>query len=111
MTKAWLATAPGTFYLVFALLGCANGITIVSGVLIPLEFSQPAHRPTYVGIANTATGIGYTLAPLLGGLMAAISYQALFALSAILGCAALGMLSATVREPREAQVFAVIDGA
>jgi MFS family permease len=108
---AWLAAEPGAYYLVFALIGCSNGIAIVSGVLIPLEFSQPAHRPTYVGIANTATGIGYTLAPLVGGVLAAASYTGLFAVSAALGCVALTMLSSTVREPRGEQAFAVLDGA
>lgn len=108
---AWLAAEPGAYYLVFALIGCGNGIAIVSGVLIPLEFSPPDHRPTYVGIANTATGIGYTLAPLLGGVMASVSYSGLFALSALLGCAAFVALSNTVREPRSVQEFAVLDGA
>lgn len=108
---AWLALEPSAYYLVFALIGCGSGITIVSGVLIPLEFSPPAHRPTYVGIANSATGIGYTVAPLVGGVIAAVNYPALFALSATLGCAALIMLSSTVREPRGTETLAALDAA
>ncbi|MBI1878131.1 MAG: MFS transporter, partial [Chloroflexi bacterium] len=51
---AWLAPSAGWYYLVFVCLGMSYGITIVSGILIIMEFTAPAHRPTYIGITNTA---------------------------------------------------------
>ncbi|MCE7990287.1 MAG: MFS transporter, partial [Caldilinea sp. CFX5] len=75
---AWQAPAPGWFFPVFWLMGMSMGMITVSSILSTMEFSLPAHRPTYIGIANTANGIGITIAPLLGGLLATISYDWLF---------------------------------
>ncbi|MCB0131793.1 MAG: MFS transporter [Caldilineaceae bacterium] len=97
---AWAAPAPSWYTAVFVLLGISGGMTIVSGVLINLEFSRAEHRPTYIGIANTTAGIGSVLAPLVGGLIAAFSYQSLFLASATLSIAAMLMLILVVREPR-----------
>lgn len=97
---AWLAPDPSWYYGVFFLVGLNQGITVVSGVLIAMEFSTPAHRPTYIGIANTATGVGNTIAPLVGGLLATIAYSWVFATSTILGVLGLILLWTTVREPR-----------
>jgi MFS family permease len=99
-TVAWLAASPAWYYLVFACLGVSYGITIVSGILIILEFSMPAHRPTYIGITNTAAGIAGGVAPLLGGWLAEVSYSGLFALSAGVNLLALSLLYWQVKEPR-----------
>lgn len=101
---AWLAPAPEWYYLVFVLLGVATGAIIVSGILVVLEFAAPARRPTYVGLANTATGVVSAVGPLLGASLAGVGYGWLFALSAGVNLAALVMLRRRVREPRWADV-------
>ncbi len=103
-TMAWWAPAPGYFNLVFFLIGISGGIMIVSGILINLEFSRAEHRPTYVGIANTTMGIGGILAPLIGGAIALIGYNSLFAVSAFFALAALAMMMFVVYEPRSQTV-------
>lgn len=97
---AWLAPTPEWYYVIFFMMGIVNGISIVSGVLIVMEFSPPEHRPTYIGIGNTVTGVGGAIAPLIGGLLAAFSYNWLFFASALLSAAALIVLSVGMREPR-----------
>lgn len=97
---AWLAPSAAWYYLVFAGWGMAYGITIVSGILIILEFSRPAHRPTYIGITNTGVGIASSIAPLIGGWLAGFSYSWLFALSAVINLLALALLHRQVKEPR-----------
>jgi MFS family permease len=92
-------TAQG-MYAVYALLGFAVGVNIVSGVLIALEFSSPERRPTYVGVANSAVGVSSGLAPLLGGWVATFGYTWLFGASAVVGIAALLWLVLGVADPR-----------
>jgi MFS family permease len=92
-------TAQG-MYAVYALLGFAVGVNIVSGVLIALEFSSPERRPTYVGVANSAVGVSSGLAPLLGGWIATFGYSWLFGASAVVGIAALLWLVLGVADPR-----------
>jgi MFS family permease len=99
-TLAWLAPSAAWYYPVFVCWGMSFGITIVSGVLIVLEFSTPAHRPTYIGIANTGLGLANGVAPLLGGWLASFSYNWLFALSAGINLLALVLLHWQVKEPR-----------
>ena len=107
---AWWAPTPEWFYVVFFLTGVANGMTIVSGVLIVMEFSRAVHRPTYVGIGNTVSGIGMVVAPLIGGVLAVMGYNWLFAASALVGVAALVMLHVSVREPRDQTEFYEVAG-
>jgi MFS family permease len=103
---AWLAPGPGWFYAVFAMLGISFGAFLVSGILVVLEFSPTARRPTYTGLANTVVGIAGFAAPLLGGLLAQVGigsglgYSLLFALSAGAGLMGLVLLMIGVREPR-----------
>lgn len=101
---AWLAPVPALFNLVFFLIGISGGIMIVSGILINLEFSRTEHRPTYVGIANTTMGIGGIMAPLIGGAIALIGYNSLFAVSAFFALAAFAMMVFVVVEPRRQTV-------
>ena len=102
---AWLALSPTWYYVVFLLIGINQGIAVVSGVLIAMEFSAPTYRPTYIGIANTATGIGNTVAPLVGGTLATVAYRWTFAASAILGLIGLTIMWTLVREPRTQAEF------
>lgn len=97
---AWLTPAAAGMYAVFACLGFAVGVNIVSGILIALEFSEPARRPTYAGIANTTVGITGGCAPLIGGWIAGYSYSWLFATSVMLGVIAIALLAFTVTDPR-----------
>ena len=97
---AWLAPAPGWYYVVFGLLGIFTGGKIVSGILIVLEFSPPDKRPTYVGLINTAVGLVGAAAPLAGAGLANVGYGWLFAVSSILGVTAWLLMRWRVREPR-----------
>jgi len=97
---AWLAPASLWYLAVFFLIGMALGISIVSGTLVALEFSIPEERPSYVGIANTITGIGNSVGPLLGGMLALYSYNILFGLTALFSLIAFGVTRWAIRDPR-----------
>jgi MFS family permease len=101
---AWLAPAAAWYYLVFFLLGTSSGAILVSGILAPMEFSEPHRRPTYVGLANTAVGIVSIVAPLLGAWLVSISYYWVFAVGTVVNLAALVAMRWWVREPRWATV-------
>jgi MFS family permease len=96
---AWLAPSPAFYYAVFALYGMTTGSTIISGMLIPMEFSGPERRPTYLGVANTAVGVVAALAPLIGAGLAAAGYSLLFAVATTVMLASLLMFRFFVREP------------
>ena len=76
-------------------------MSLVSGVLMPLEFTEGVNRPTYVGLANTTLGVGSVIAPLIGGLLASTSYSLLFAVSAMVSTVSFLYLLLVVREPRK----------
>jgi MFS family permease len=97
---AWLAPSAGWYYAVFVLTGVAMGAVFVSGILVVLEFCEPSRRPTYVGLTNTGVGLAGVTGPLLGAWLAGISYDWLFALSAVINLAALVVMRWWVREPR-----------
>jgi MFS family permease len=99
-TLAWLASSPFWYYSVFILLGIVLGARIVSGIMITMEFSPPAQRPTYIGISNTIAGLSDALAPLLGGWLAGFSYKWLFALSASISLLSVFFFRQYVKEPR-----------
>ncbi len=97
---AWLAPAPEWIYVVFGLLGITFSATLVSGILMALEFSEPQRRPTYAGMTNTAAGLVSMIAPLLGAWLAGIGYDWLFALSALVNVAAFAAMWFWVQDPR-----------
>lgn len=97
---AWLAPSPEWYYPVFFFLGLAAGITTVSAILSCMEFSHRDHLPTYVGVGNTVSGLGSAIAPIIGGLLAVISYNLLFGVSTVISAIALILLIFGVREPR-----------
>ena len=99
-TVASLAPAPAWMILVFALLGINLGSTLVSGVLVALEFSQPQRRPTYAGLTNTIIGLVAIVAPLLGAWLASVDYGWLFAVGAAFNLIALIAMRWWVKEPR-----------
>lgn len=97
---AWLAPAPGWYFAVFGLLGINSSAIIVSGILLVMEFCGAERRPTYIGLANTATGLVAMCAPLAGAWLANAGYGWLFALTAAINVAALVAMHWAVREPR-----------
>ena len=72
----------------------------VSGMLIVMEFAPPAQRPTYMGLANTVSGLATMVGPLVAMWLAGVSFALLFALAASLNLLAMLMLHWGVREPR-----------
>jgi len=86
---AWLAPSSDWYYAV-----------IVSGVLVVMEFSEPSRRPTYVGIANTGTGLASVAAPLIGAALASVSYGLLFAAGAAINLLTVILMRWWVKEPR-----------
>jgi MFS family permease len=97
---AWLAPSPEWYYVVFALLGIKLGAVIVSGILVVLEFCAPEKRPTYIGLASTATGITSGIAPLIGAALAGLNYNILFITSALISLLAFVAMRWWVQEPR-----------
>ena len=99
---AIIAPSPLWFFPVFFLRGAVSAGTFISGISIVYEFTDAETRPTYIGLANTLPGVAGAIAPLIGGWLAgAISYQAMFILSAIIGAISWVLLRFAVREPRK----------
>jgi putative MFS transporter len=98
---AWLAPGAEWFYLVFFLLGVTIGATIVSGILVIMEFSPPEKRPTYAGITNTSIGVVTMVGPLLGTWLVLSGYALLFVLSAVIALVSFATLRWWVQEPRK----------
>jgi MFS family permease len=102
LALAIFAPSPLWFFPIFFLRGAVNAGTFISGISIVYEFTDAEKRPTYIGLANTIPGIAGSIAPLIGGWLAgAISYQAMFILSAIIGAISWALLHFTVHEPRK----------
>jgi MFS family permease len=98
---AWLAPVPAWYYAVFLFLGYAVGAEIVSGLLITMEFSAPAQRPTYIGVTNTIVGLASGVAPLIGGWLAGLGYDWLFLASMVINLVSLILFRYYVGEPRQ----------
>jgi len=98
---AIIAPSPLWFIPIFFMRGAVNAGTFISGISIVYEFTDAENRPTYIGLANTIPGVATTIAPLIGGWLAgAISYRAMFILSAVIGVVSWVLLRYAVREPR-----------
>ncbi|MCA9985350.1 MAG: MFS transporter, partial [Anaerolineales bacterium] len=98
---AWLAPGPNWYFLVFFLLGITFGGTVVSGLLIALEFSSPEKRPTYIGLTNSSVGLISAIAPLLGAALAKVSFDLLFGLACVINVVAFLLFHFRVLEPRD----------
>jgi MFS family permease len=99
---AIFAPNPIWFFPIFFLRGAVSAGTFVSGISIVYEFTDAETRPTYIGMANTIPGVAAAIAPLIGGLLVgAISYQAMFIVSAAIGVISWVLLRFTVLEPRK----------
>ena len=101
LVVAIIAPSPWWFFPIFFLRGAVNAGTFISGISIVYEFTEAENRPTYIGLANTIPGVAASLAPLIGGWLAgAVSYQAMFILSASIGTISWALLRFGVHEPR-----------
>lgn len=101
LALALVAPSPWWFFLIFFLRGAVNAGMFISGISIVYEFTDPENRPTYIGLANTIPGVAGTIAPIIGGWMVgAVSYQAMFILSAAIGVLGWALLRFAVHEPR-----------
>ena len=105
LALAIVAPSPLWFFPIFFLRGAVNAGIFVSGISIVYEFTDAENRPTYIGLANTIPGVAGALAPLIGGWLAgALSYQAMFVLSAVIGVVSWGLLRFAVAEPRTVKI-------
>ena len=102
LVLAIFAASPLWFFPIFFLRGAVTAGTFISGISIVYEFTDAENRPTYIGLANTIPGVAGSIAPLIGGWLAgAISYQAMFILSAVIGAVSWVLLRFAVHEPRK----------
>jgi MFS family permease len=97
---AWWAPSAVWFYAVFFLLGAYTASTIVSGLMIVMEYAERTKRPTYAGITNTGMGLINMIAPLIGGWIALIGYSWLFAICTGIGLIGILLLHFWVSDPR-----------
>jgi MFS family permease len=103
LVLAIIAPSPVWFFVIFFMRGAVVAGTFISGISIVYEFTGAENRPTYIGLANTIPGVASAIAPLVGGLLVgAVSYQWMFALTALIAVVSWGLLRFTVREPRKA---------
>jgi MFS family permease len=88
------------FYVVFGLLGASNGATMIANGNLPLEYADPANRPTYVALATAAVTPLVILTPPIGGIVAdQLGYRPVFALATVLSV--LGVVAfVALRDPR-----------
>ena len=99
-----LASSPLWFYAIFALRGMSLAGNFISGLSLPLEFSAPQDRPTFIGLASTMPGLAGMIAPLLAGTLAGmLGYPLLFLIATLLAISAFGMMKWLVRDPRHLQ--------
>jgi MFS family permease len=83
----------------FAINGFSRSGRFISNMMYLLEFVPEDRRPLYVGFMNTVT-FPFMLSPVLGGwIVQSVSYQALFAVSAVFAVISV-ILSARLIEPR-----------
>jgi MFS family permease len=106
MIGALLAPSPGFMFAVFVTLGAVYGADVLSMIGIVMEFSQRQDRPTYIGLANSVTGLFAALAPVLGGWIASrANYSLTFATGLLVTLAAWAVMHWVVREPRLIEPF------
>ncbi len=96
-----LAPSPAWMYVAFAAIGALIAADLVSSIVLPMEFSGPDERPTYMGLANTIPGLFAAIAPVVGGWIAARSgYTTLFLIGGLVSLLAWAVLHWMVQEPR-----------
>ncbi len=97
---AWFAPSIAWLYPVFILTGIGNVAMWTIGIAFTVGFGSDIERPTYIGLSNTLVTPATILAPILGGwLIDAFDFEPTFALSAMIGIAAAGILLFIVKDP------------
>ncbi|MCY3799297.1 MAG: MFS transporter [Chloroflexi bacterium] len=84
----------------FILLGVGLASDHVSRLNIILEFAVPEDQPTFIGLTNTLLAPVVFLAPIFGGWLADVGFEALFTLMIVCGFAGGLLLFTWVKEPR-----------
>lgn len=98
---ALIAPSGAWFYLVFALIGMANGALWTSPMTLNVEFCSASERPYYIGLASTLVAPASLLVPLIGGLLADSAGIPVTFVLAIIGAVITALvLVFVVREPR-----------
>ena len=97
---AGIAADMPSLILAFALLGTALAADRISHLNIVLEFALPEDQPTFIGLTNTLLAPVVFLAPIIGGWVADIGFDQLFALMLVCGIAGGALLHFWVQEPR-----------
>jgi len=98
---AWWAPSLIWFYPVMILAGISIVAVWTTTLTMSVQYGTEAHRPTYIGMANTLIAPATLLAPIFGGWLAdAVSYQTTFLASAGFGLITLIILQAFVKNPR-----------
>ncbi|MDP9350517.1 MAG: MFS transporter [Chloroflexota bacterium] len=95
-----LAPSLGWMYAVFVLHSFAHAGSDIGGFNLPLEFAPRPQVPTYSAVNMTAVAPFRALAPVLGGVLAALSYPLVFWIAAGASIISLALLSWKVHEPR-----------
>jgi MFS family permease len=103
LVVALLAPSVVAYYIVFALAGAANAGFVIGELSIVMEFTEPARRPTYIGLARSLLAPWIGIAPLLGGVvLESFGYVPLLVAALVFTVIGSGMLVGRVREPRDA---------
>jgi MFS family permease len=98
-----LAPTPLFIYPAFVLQGAASAAYMVAGTSITMEFSEPAVRPTYIGLAGTVQGVFSAAGPIFGGWLAgSLGYEFLFGASLGILLLTWSLLRWWVIDPRHA---------
>ena len=84
----------------FMLLGTGLAADRISHLNIVLEFAVPEDQPTFIGLTNTLLAPVVFLAPIFGGWLADVGFDALFTLMLICGVLGGILLQIWVKEPR-----------
>jgi MFS family permease len=94
---ALVAPNPDWYVAAFLLVGVSSAGYQISGYTLAMAFSNPAERPTYIGLANTARAPVGIIGPLaVAQLAATFGYPALFAATALIGVGGLVWLHRAV---------------
>ncbi len=90
---AVIAPTPAWFILIFVLVGATQAGYQLSGFTLVMGFSEPAERPAYIGLANTAMAPVTIAGPLLAGWLAELAgYNTLFIVLIMIAISGLAML-------------------
>lgn len=102
---AWLAPAPGWFFLAFILAAIGNVAFWTISMAFILDFGSENQRPAYIGLANSLIAPSAILAPVLGGWLADhFSYPTTFLVTALMGVFTAAAFFGFVRDPRHTGV-------